>query len=155
VTCEGTTVRSVRSPDGDGRIQVMAARRGMRCALPVRVTNDSRFAVTVTRVRLPLMGPGAGAAVQVRRLGGREPLKPRAVDAIFRVDETLAPGAAYDVSVVFEFRAPPEGCDSPGATTGLPEFPQVTVLALGRAGAVRSDRTIGFRGTADSDCSAR
>jgi hypothetical protein len=70
------------------------------------------------------------------------------------LDEVLEPGATYDLDVVLGFRAPPRGCSSPRVTTIYADFPRVTVLALGRAGAVRSDRTVGFRGTADSDCSA-
>lgn len=153
ISCDGTTVRERRSPSGDGRLQAIAMRRGMRCTLPVRVANDSRFPVVVTRVRLPFMGPGGGAGVQVRRLEGREPIKRRAVDAVFSVDKPLSPGESFDVQVVFEFRPPPEGCSSARSLLGVPEFPQVTVLALGRPGVVRSDRTAGFRGTPDSDCS--
>lgn len=154
ITCEGTTVRSVRSSDGEGTVQAIAMRRGMRCTLPVRVTNHSRFPVVVTRVRLPFLGPGGGAGVEVRRLEGSVPVKSRAVDAVFSVDQPLATGESYDLEVVLEFRAPPEGCSSARSLMWVGEFPQVTVLALGRPGAVRAERTIGFVGTKDSECPA-
>ena len=154
IDCDGTTVRSVPRTDGVGRMTLVPVRRGMRCTLPVQVTNASGFAVTVTRMRLPLMGPEGGVTVQVRRLEGREPLKPQSVDAVFRLDEVVQPGATYEVDLVLGFRAPPEGCSSPRVTTIYADFPRVTVQALGRPGLVRSDRTVGFRGTADTDCSA-
>jgi len=150
VTCTGTTVESAEGPDGE-QIEAIRLREGMSCTLPVRVTNDSRFAVTVMRVRLPYMGPEAGPGVQVRQLDGLPVARPNALDAIFRVDERVEPGASYEFDVVFEFRPPPQGCTD--GLVGLEEFPQVRVLALGRPGVRVAEETIGFLGTRDSDCS--
>jgi hypothetical protein len=150
--CTGTTVEQVRPGDDRERIQAMRLREGMSCTLPVRVTNDSRFGVQVTRVRLPYMGPGGGAAVQVTRLDGKPWARKGSTDAVFRVRERLEPGESHDFDVVFEFRPPPQGCTSPGLLW-IGDFPRVTVLALGRPGARTAPETIGFLGTRESDCS--
>lgn len=149
VECTGTTVEQAR-PD-DEPITAIRLREGMSCTLPVRVTNNSRFAVTVVRVRLPYMGPQAGPGVQVTQLGGTPVARPNAVDAVFRLRERLEPGAAYDFDIDFEFR--PRGCTSPGVFW-VAEFPQVRVLALGRPGVRKAREALGFLGTHDSDCSS-
>lgn len=152
--CTGTTVEQAR-PGGEGEagepIPAIRLRDGMSCTLPVRVTNESRFTVTVTRVRLPYMGPLGGAAVQVRELEGQPWSRPNAVDAFFKVDERLGEGESYDFEIDFELRPPPEGC-----TAGLfavEGLPRVRVLALGRPGQRTPAETIGFLGTRDTDCS--
>jgi hypothetical protein len=150
VTCEGTTVRPDRRADGE-EISAIRLREGMRCSLPVRVTNESRFDVKVTRVRLPLMGPEGGAAVQVRTLEGRSWYRPDSTDAVFRLQEWLEPGDTYDFVVDFEFRAPPEGCTDSGLL-GVGDMPKVTVRALGRPGLRSAEETIVFRGTRESSC---
>jgi hypothetical protein len=152
VTCEGTTVEPTRRGDGGGTVPVIRLREGMRCSLPVRVTNEGRVDVKVTRVRLPFMGPVGGAAVQVRTLEGRSWLRPDSVDAVFRLQEWLEPGDTYDFVVEFEFRAPPEGCSGPGGVMGVGDMPKVTVRALGRPGMRSAEETIGFRGTRESSC---
>jgi hypothetical protein len=149
VTCEGTTVESHRSDDGE-EYPTVRLREGMRCSLPVRVTNESRIDVKVTRVRLPLMGPGAGAAVQVNTLEGQPWHRPDSTDAVFRLQEWLEPGDTYDFDVELEFRAPPEGCTSGLLSVG--DLPKVTVRALGRPGVRNADETIGFLGTDESAC---
>jgi hypothetical protein len=151
VECTGTTVEQAR-PDGEP-IPAIRLREGMSCTLPVRVTNDSRFTVTVMRVRLPYLGPEAGPAVQVTQLDGTPVARPNAVDAVFRLRERLEPGAAYDFDVDFEFRPPPEGCTDEGLFK-MDEFPQVRVLALGRPGVRKAQESIGFLGSRDSDCSS-
>jgi hypothetical protein len=153
VTCTGTTVRLSRPGVRNERIQAIRLRDGMSCTLPVRVANDSRFAVQVTRVRLPYMGPEGGAAVQVTRLEGKPWARKGSIDAVFRVRERLEPGETYDFDVAFEFRPPPQGCSSPGLMW-IGDFPRVTVLALGRPGARTAPETIGFLGTRESDCSS-
>lgn len=151
VTCTGTKVVEWTPEPGAGTFPVVRLREGMRCVLPVSVANGGRLAVDVTRVRLPYMGPGGGAAVQVPRLAGQAPIRPASVDAVFGLDERLAPGERLDLEIVFRFR--PDGCDSPGATMWLAgQMPQVRVLALGRPGTRTPEETIGFRGTPESSC---
>lgn len=152
VTCTGTTVTQVRPGDEGESIQAIRLREGMSCTLPVRVTNKSRFAVTVTRVRLPYMGPHGGAAVQVRELEGRPWSRANTIDAFFKVDERLKQGESYDFEIDFELRPPPEGCTDAGLFW-VEGMPRVRVLALGRPGTRTADETIGFQGTRDSDCS--
>lgn len=152
VSCTGTTVAPTEPQGGDKSFPAIRLREGMRCTLPVRVTNESRFEVTVTRVRLPFMGPEGGAGVQVSRLDDQEPHRARAVNAFFRLEERLSTGEAYDVDIVFEFRPPPHGCSSENSVTWVRGLPEVTVLALGRPGSRHPEETIGFRGTQDSDC---
>jgi hypothetical protein len=153
VTCTGTTVEQVRPGDEGEPIPAIRLRKGMSCTLPVRVTNESRFTVTVTRVRLALMGPDGGAAIQVRELGGRPWSRPDTVDAFFKVDERLGEGESYDFELDFELRPPPEGCTDAGLfwVEGLP---RVRVLALGRPGQQTPAEAIGFLGTRDTDCSS-
>lgn len=151
VECSGTTVDSARSGGEDGPVQAIRLREGMRCTLPVSVTNESRFPVQVTRVHLPYMGPDGGAAVQVRELDGLPWARSRSVDAVFRPDRPLARGESYEFEVVFEFRSPPQGCTSRGLL-GIGGLPRVTVLALGRPGPRSAEETIGFRGTRQSEC---
>jgi hypothetical protein len=151
VTCEGTTVEPHRPDEGE-EYPAISLREGMRCSLPVRVTNEGRIDVKVTRVRLPLMGPGGGAAVQVRTLEGRSWLRPDSTDAVFGLREWLEPGDTYDFVVEFEFRAPPEGCSGPGGAMGVRDMPKVTVRALGRPGVRSAEETIVFRGTRESSC---
>jgi hypothetical protein len=151
VTCEGTTVGPA-GVEGES-FPAIRLREGMRCSLPVRVTNEGRVDVKVTRVRLPLMGPQAGAAVQVRTLEGRSWYRPDSTDAVFRLQEWLEPGDTFDFVVEFEFRAPPEGCSGPGGLMWVRDMPKVTVRALGRPGVRSADETLGFRGTRQSSCS--
>ena len=151
VTCTGTTVEQVRPGDEGESIQAIRLREGMSCTLPVRVTNKSRFAVTVTRVRLPYMGPHGGAAVQVRELEGRPWSRANTIDAFFKVDERLKEGESYDVEIEFELRPPPEGCTDAGLFW-VEGMVRVRVLALGRPGTRTADEAIGFQGTRDSDC---
>ena len=153
VTCTGTTVEQVPAGDEGEPIPAIRLREGMSCTLPVRVTNESRFAMTVARVRLPYMGPLGGAAVQVRELDGRPWSRPGTVDAFFKVDEHLGEGESYDFEIDFELRPPPEGCTDAGLfwVEGLP---RVRVLALGRPGQQTPAEAIGFLGTRDTDCSS-
>lgn len=151
IECTGTTV-GTSTVDG-ARIPAIRLREGMSCTLPVRVTNQSRFTVTVLRVRLPYLGPEAGAGVQATRLEGAPVARADTIDAFFRLRERLEPGAAYDFDVELEFRPPPEGCAADGNLLWMKEFPRVRVLALGRTGVRSAPETIGFLGTADSDCS--
>lgn len=151
VECAGTVVESVRPEGTTQEIQAIRLREGMRCTLPVGVTNDSRFAVRVTRVNLPYMGPEGGAAVQVRELDGLPWARSRSVDAVFRPDRPLEPDETAELEVVFEFRAPPQGCTSRGLLR-IEGLPRVTVLALGRPGQRSAEDTIGFRGTRESEC---
>jgi hypothetical protein len=152
VTCERATVEPTVRGDGAGPYPAIRVREGMRCSVPVRVTNESRFDVKVTRVRLPLMGPEASSSVQVRTLEGRSWARPDAVDAVFRLQEWLAAGEVYDFDVELEFRAPPEGCSSPGTVTWFKDLPRITVRALGRPGVRTPDEMLGFHGTRDSSC---
>jgi hypothetical protein len=152
VTCEGTTVEPTGRGDGEGSSPAIRLREGMRCSLPVRVTNEGRVDVKVTRVRLPFMGPEASAAVQVRTLEGQSWLRPDSTDAVFRLQEWLEPGDSYDFVVDFEFRAPPEGCSGPGGVLWVGDMPKVTVRALGRPGVRSAEETLGFRGTRESSC---
>lgn len=151
VECSGTTVDSARAGQEDSPVEAIRLREGMRCTLPVSVTNESRFGVRVTRVSLPYMGPDGGAAVQVRELDGLPWARARTVDAVFRVDRRLEPGEAYEFAVDFEFRSPPQGCTSRGLLR-IGEVPRVTVMALGRPGPRSAEETIGFRGTGESEC---
>jgi hypothetical protein len=150
VTCEGTTV-GPEEVEGE-QFPAIRLREGMRCSLPVRVTNESRFDIKVTRVRLPYMGPEGGAAVQVRTLEGESWHRPESIDAVFRLQEWLDAGDTYDFVVDFEFRAPPEGCTDQGVMW-VRDMPKVTVRALGRPGVRIADETLGFRGTRQSTCS--
>jgi hypothetical protein len=151
VTCVGTNVEPYRS-DGSEAYPAIHLREGMRCSLPVRVTNEGRVDVKVMRVRLPLMGPQANAAVQVRTLEGQSWLRPSSTDAVFGLQEWLEPGDTYDFRVEFEFRAPPEGCSGPGGVMWVRGMPKVIVRALGRPGVRSAEETLGFRGTRESGC---
>jgi hypothetical protein len=152
VTCEGTTVEPTSRGEGRGEAPVIRLREGMRCSLPVRVTNEGRLDVKVTRVRLPFMGPEAGAAVQVTTLEGQPWHRPDSTDAVFRLQEWVEPGDTYDFVVELEFRAPPEGCLSPGRVLWVGDMPKVTVRALGRPGVRSAGEPLGFRGTRESTC---
>jgi hypothetical protein len=52
-------------------VQVMRLQPSMRCRLPVKIENHGLLPVEVASVRLPLTGPGGGAAVQVTSFDGR------------------------------------------------------------------------------------
>lgn len=152
IDCEGTTVEDLASDNSEDALQIVRLRAGMRCVLPFRVTNDSRFTVDVTRIRIPYVGPAAAAAVHVPRLDGDEPIRAKALDAVFGVDERLAPGRSHEWEIVFLYR--PGGCSSPDSVERHARTPQVRVLALGRTGTRSAKESIGFRGTRQSDCGA-
>lgn len=153
VECEGTTVESIQPRPGGERVQAIRTREGMRCSLPVAISNDSRVSVQITRVRLPFMGPQSGVPAQVRTLDGSLWLRPDSVDAVFRLDRRLEAGETYEFAIDVEFRPPPDGCLSVGSATWLEgQMPQVRVLAFGRPGLRSVDETIAFRGTSDSEC---
>lgn len=152
VACEGTTVRSEPVGDGEEPVPVIRLREGMRCTVPVRVTNAGRGSVRVLRLRVPLLGPEAGAAVQAAGVDGMPPSRPDAVDAVFRVDRPLAGGESQDFDLELTFRSPPQGCTSPGSRVVVGPVPRVTVLALGRPGERRAPESLAFRGTRHSSC---
>ena len=152
VACTGTTVDEVRHRADGREIPVVRLREGMRCTVPVQVSNDSAASVTVTRVVLPIMGPSGTQAVRVVELEGASPTRLRATDAVFRPGRRVEPGKTYGFDVELEFRPPPAGCTERGLLV-VEGLPRVTVLALGRAGVVRAEETIGFRGTAPGACS--
>lgn len=151
VTCTGTEVVWRRLDIGEpSRVRAVRLRRSMDCDLPVRLTNHGRHSVRVDKLRLPFMGPGGGAAVQVGKLDGRRPL-PGRIDGVFPMQRSLQPGNSYDFVINFSFRAPPKGCTAEGVLW-MRGFPQVTVTAMGRTGTRSSDRTIAFAGTRESNC---
>jgi hypothetical protein len=122
----------------------------MRCRLTVKVENHSWLPVELSSLRLPLMGPGGGPAVEVREFDGRSPRASQEddVDAVFGMHSRLAGGEAREFAIVFTFR--PDGCTAQGLMW-VAGMPQVEVTSLGRSGAQSTDEVIGFRGTDETD----
>lgn len=152
VTCTGTDL--VRAEAAGAPVRAARLVPGMACKVAVQVRNDGWFPVALEQVVLPTMGPGGGAAVQVRRLDGQTPVpgSADAVDATFAREATLRPTQTDDFVVRFTFR--PEGCTAPG-TLLVEGLPEVTVSALGLAEDRSGEETAAFRGTRRSDaCSS-
>jgi len=149
--CAGTQVEW-RRVSGGRRIPAMRLHDPMACQSRLRVFNHGRWAVRITEVAMPLMGPQAGGAFDVEEVDRVRPV-PRTMNglatAVFQVDRRVAAGQRYVVPINFTFR--PGGCTARGALIWFEQMPQVTVSALGMSGTVSGHQVIAFKGTADSD----
>ena len=122
---------------------------GMRCVLPVQLTNQGPLGVRISTVLLPFMGTRGGAAVQVKQVG-HAVRQGDDIDGHYRIDRSLAPGDRMTLNVVFVIRK--GGCTDRGPTW-VERFPQVGVRALGIGSTVAATDAIAFQGTAASTCS--
>jgi hypothetical protein len=150
VQCTGSRVTQESVSESERPIQAMRLQPSMRCRLPVRIANEGWAPVEMERVRLPYMGPGGGAAVQVAKLDGRRPLADPEidVDAVFEMRHRLPAGSTDRFVIEFTFR--PRGCTAEGLMW-VSDMPEVTIKALGRSGQRSPSGFIGFRGTPESD----
>ena len=149
VACTGT--KAATRPVGPDQVptQAMWLKPGMRCVLPVHLTNKGPLSVRVSTVLLPLMGTRGGAAVQVKQVG-HAVRQGDDIDGHYRIDRSLAPGDRMTLNVVFVIRK--GGCTDRGPTW-VERFPQVGVRALGIGSTVAATDAIAFQGTAASTCS--
>ena len=132
------------------------------CTLRFRASNDGALPVDVTRITIPMLGPGTGGSVKVVQLDGdfgsatpREAsnVEPDDIDAVLQLAEPLSldPGESMLFTATLAFS--PDGCTGENSTTYMGRAPDATVTALGIAGT--RDGTAGgyaFIGTADSSC---
>ncbi|WP_162602282.1 hypothetical protein [Nocardioides daejeonensis] len=146
--CSGTRV--VRAPWDGQRVQAVELRRTMDCTLALRIRNDSWVPVTLDELRLPLMGPDAGAAVRVETVqidGTEERPLPRGVAAVFPLDRRLGRDSTLDVTVRYTYR--PDGCTA----LGVLQVPAARVPTgfLLRSRAVQAE-PVHFAGTTETNC---
>jgi hypothetical protein len=111
----------------------------MRCRFPFEVTNTGGREVHLDRIVAPYLGPGTGAVVRARTLGGRTPTGD--IDAVRVLDRTLAGGDTYSFTIVVVFN--PRGCNDAGSLT-IGDLPQVTVVSLGHQRTVVADWFLKF-----------
>ncbi len=153
ITCEGTQIRDRRVGYPPERIQAIDLRRGMRCTVPVVVTNTGWAAVTVNQVVLPYLGAHGGAAVKVEDFLGMPVPKGRIrsdVDGVFPVDRELGAGDTWRFDIVLRFRE--SGCSSDGGTMWGSGLPTLRLSSLFVPGEVAAGFQLGYRGTPDSSC---
>ena len=111
VTCTGTKLATRPAGPDDTPTPTMWLKPGMRCVLPVHLRNTGALGVSLTSLRLPLMGPRGGAAVQVTHVGHAKAEKDQ-IDGVYPLSRSLAAGEELTLRVVFVFRK--DGCTDAG-----------------------------------------
>lgn len=149
VTCTGTKLATRPVGPDDTPTPTMWLVPGMRCVLPVHLRNTGAMSVGLTSLRIPIMGPRGGAAVQVTHVGHARAEKDQ-IDGVYRLERSLDAGAELTLQVVFVFRK--GGCTD-GGTMWIENAPAVGARALGIGSTVRAGGLLAFRGTAASTCS--
>jgi|GEM_PF-5165089 len=148
ITCTGA---KVHTPGGDGQPPTITPRAGMRCVLPVKLTNDGAFEVRVTRAILPTLGPEGTATVRARQVDGAKPDRSESgLDAVFSVSERLAPGESTTLKVVLDYRE--GGCVAKGDPLVLPHVPVLNTRALAVNSRVQPDSPVAFAHTTAEAC---
>lgn len=136
---------------GDEPVPTINPRPGMRCVVPVKLTNDGAFEVQVTRVILPALGPEGTATARARQVDGAKPVKGESgLDAVFSVSERLAPGESTTLKVVLDYRE--GGCVAKGDQLLLPHFPVLNTRALAVNSRVQPDSPVAFAHTTAEPC---
>ncbi|MCB0906454.1 MAG: hypothetical protein KDB63_04970 [Nocardioidaceae bacterium] len=147
VSCTGAKVRPA---DSNGAAATITPRPGMRCVVPVELTNSGAFSVRVTRVIVPTLGPRGTATVRARQASGGKPSKAESnANAVFAFSERLAPGQSTTVKIVLAYR--PGGCTSKGELL-LPHFPVLNTRALGVNSRVLPDAPLALAHTTGDAC---
>lgn len=118
-------------------LTVVQSEPDMQCSVALFARNNGDSEVRLGRLVIPIMGPRAGAAVQVvgvspvgdvdGDVGGYDSGD---VDAVVNVDAVLVPGAMEPLVLKLAFRE--DGCHGPG-TVVTPGGPFLRIHALGRA----------------------
>jgi len=148
VSCTGAKIH----PTGaDEPVPTIGPRPGMRCVVPVKLTNGGAFDVEVTRAILPTLGPDGTATVRARQVDGAKPVKGESgTDAVFRVSERLAPGESTTIRVILDYRE--GGCTTKGEPMLLPHFPVLNTRALAVNSRVLPDLPLAFAHTTADPC---
>lgn len=150
VACSGAKVRLEPAGEDGVATPTISPRAGMRCSIPVRLTNNSPFDVRVTQVMVPGVGPRSHATVVVPSFGHHKPTQDSGVDAVFRVSEPLAPGASTTLHLVVQHRA--TGCVVKGEVLELAGFPTLDTRAFGVNSRVVAPGAVAVKGTSAEAC---
>lgn len=134
--CAGTAVRNPRS-----KSPVIEAQEGMRCRITVQVTNHSSRDVHLGDAVAPFVGPHTGAVVRAENAEPADRGSPYRIDARLRLDRDLPAGTTTTFQIVLVFH--PAGCNDSG-TMRVPNWPAVSVSALGRSREVHGDAVFAF-----------
>jgi hypothetical protein len=143
------------TPD-EGLSPAVKSTPGLACSVRLVVVNNGESDVRLERLVVPIMGPRAGAPVQIVNVTPFGDVNQDAtgddggVDAVVELDMVLPAGQSQPVTLQLAFRE--DGCASPGSMI-TPGGPLVHVSALGRTGSSQPPfAPFSFVGTAASEC---
>ncbi len=142
-------------------VHVIDAAPELNCWLRVHVEHRGWLAASVHGLELPMHGPRTGGGIRASELAplailpeAEEVTGERVLDAVYRFDYPLEPGAGLELRLGLDFQ--PDGCMSPDARSWVTDAPAVEVSVLALRG-TRTPTGVAFaqRGTQASSCDER
>lgn len=155
---QATTTADIGAVEPDEPVRhAVAMTEDLDCVMRFFVANETGHAVTIDRISVPLLSPGAGGpAVQADSLltnyndVAEAEIEERS-DVAWPVGDPLLPGETLHYAIALSFDE--TGCSTAGGSVTIPDIPTVTVSFRGRDSMAHSETVdLAFVGTEDSSC---